>query len=730
MRRYYWGILLLLIVLSACQPAAESAAPIPTLARLPSAYQLEDAERVALNFLDAWQSSNFDEMYALVAAANLEATPYDEFVSLYENTYEEMTFESVVTSANSLLREADEIVVLGYDAHFTTRLMGEFDDPGRELRLVVDRAAGEWRIAWTPADIFREMVGGARVRFDPVIPNRANIYARDHVTTLADQLGRVAVIRVIRQSIPDYEACLGLLSATLNRPVDEIRSHLEARPPSWLIDVGVIEAQRYVETRDVLESTCAATFGDQPSRRYNADARMAHILGYVGYPDETDIPDIEAAGFPQDVIIGRSGVEASWDETLRGHPGGRLVIVSPDGEAVRELANVTAQPGLSIYLTIDPQLQVDTAQIVADAYTQAKDTWAPGSHGAAAIVMDVHTGEILAMVSYPSFDNNAYNPFPIMGRDEAQRIILANNDDPRHPELNRATQGTYPLGSVMKTVTAYTAANAGVYNLDFRYTCTGVWNRDIIRTDWLAGGHGVVTLSSALTQSCNPFFYEAGYNINNADPSLLPSYAHLVGLGEPTGLEDLPEQIGNIQDPDWKRINFGLDWTFSDAVNLAIGQGEMLVTPLQVVRWFSALANGGTLYRPQLVHEVGLLGDTLRPVSEPDAMSTLEFEPGVLEMLREGLCNVTTESYGTAEYVFRNSPLQALGVCGKTGTAQAGGDGTLLPFAWFAAWAPRETPQIAVIVVVENAGEGSGVAAPIARQILEAYFFEESRISN
>ncbi|MCC6615039.1 MAG: hypothetical protein IT320_16295 [Anaerolineae bacterium] len=730
MRRFYWGILLVLFVLSACQAAEEAAEPIPTLARLPSAYLLEDAERVALNFLDAWQSNKFDEMYALVAAANLEATPYDDFVALYENTYDEMTFESVTVNANSLLREADEIVVLGYDAHFTTRLMGEFDDMRRELRLVVDRTAGEWRVAWTPADIFREMVGGARVRFDPVIPNRANIYARDHVTTLADQLGRVAVIRVIRQSIPDYEGCLGLLSATLNRPVDEIRSRLEARPASWLIDVGVIEAQRYVETRNVLESTCGATFGDQPSRRYNADARMAHILGYVGYPDESDIPDMEAAGFPQDAIIGRSGVEASWDETLRGHPGGRLVIVSPDGEVVRELTNVTAQPGLSIYLTIDPALQVDAAQILADAYTQAKDTWAPGSRGAAAIVMDVNTGEILAMVSYPSFDNNAYNPFPTMGRDEAQRIILANSEDPRRPELNRATQGTYPLGSVMKTVTAYTAANAGVYNLDFRYTCTGVWNRDIIRTDWLAGGHGVVTLSSALTQSCNPFFYEAGYNINNADPSLLPGYAHRVGLGEHTGLEDLPEETGNIQDPDWKRINLGYDWTFSDAVNLAIGQGEMLVTPLQVVRWFSALANGGTLYRPQLVREVGLLGDALRPVSEPDAMTTLDFEPGVLEMLRQGLCDVTTQSYGTAEYVFRNSQLQALGVCGKTGTAQAGGDGTLLPFAWFAAWAPRETPQIAVVVLVENAGEGSAVAAPLARQILEAYFFGESRVNN
>lgn len=716
-------ILVALTLLVACQtvvPAAQE--PLPTLARLPSAYTLEEAEYVALNYLDAWAASDFEAMYGLLAAASRDATPFDEFVALYQATEAEMTFAGLNTQVTTILREAEEVAVLGYDLRLSTRLLGTVTDAGREMRLVVDRSIGAWRIAWTPADIFSEMVGGARLRFDPIIPNRANVYARDRVTTLADQLGRVAIIRVIRQEIPDYPACLGLLSAALNRPIEEIQQRLESRPPFWLMDVGIIDAQRYAEVRGVLEATCAAQFGEQPSRRYNNDARMSHILGYVGYPDPTAIPAIEAAGFPQDVIIGRSGVEATWDETLRGRPGGRLLIVTPDGEVVRELANVTAQPGQSIYLTIDSDLQIATAQIVADAYTQAKDTWASRSNGAAVVVMDVRTGEILAMVSYPSFDNNAYNPFPTMGRDQALEIIQGNTADIRRPELNRPTQGQYPLGSVMKTVTAYAAANAGVYPLDYRYTCVGSWNRDIPRTDWLAGGHGVVTLATSLTQSCNPFYYEAGYSLDTADPWLLPTYARSVGFGETTGLQDLIEEPGFILDPDWLRVNAGSQWTFSDAVNMAIGQGPLLVTPMQVVRWFGAIANGGTLYRPQLVHEVGLLGDTLRLVSEPDAIRTLEFEPGVLEMMHEGLCDVTSESFGTAEFIFRGSPLQALGVCGKTGTAQAGGD-QLPPFAWFAAWAPRENPEVAVVVLVENAGQGSEVAAPIARQVLEAHFF-------
>jgi penicillin-binding protein 2 len=713
----------LMIILVGCQPAEEANQPLPTVARLPSAYRLEDAERIALNFLDAWRSQDVDAMYALISAASREATPFSEFTSLYQTANEEMTFASLEYQPSSSLREADEVAVLSYGVLFQTRLMGDFRDDGREMRLVVDAGAQDWRVAWTPADIFAEMIGGARLRFDPIIPNRANIYARDRVTTLADQQGRVAIVRVIRQDIPDYVGCLGLLSATLGRPVEEIQQRLEARPANWLMDVGLLEAQRYLETQATLEATCNAQFGEQPARRYNTNARMPHILGYVGYPDPSAVASIEASGFPQDAIVGRSGVEASWDETLRGQPGGRLLIVTPDGEIVRELARIVAQPGQSVYLTINPDLQYQTAQILADAYTQAKDTWAGRSRGAAVVVMDVNTGEILAMVSYPSFDNNAYTPFPIMGREQAQQIILANTEDPRRPELNRATQGTYPLGSVMKTVSDYAALNEAVFAPDFRFTCSGLWSRDIPRTDWLAGGHGLVTPATALTQSCNPFFYETGYLLNTADPWMLPNYSRLVGFGAPTGLLDLPEESGNVQDPDWKRINFGIDWSFSDAVNLSIGQGELLVTPIQVTRWFAALANGGTLYRPQIVREVGLLGDTLSQVSAPEAMGQLEFVPGIWDTLEEALCDVTSASFGTAEYVFRDSPLQALGVCGKTGTAQAGGDGTLPPFAWFAAWAPRENPQIAVVVMVENAGEGSGVAAPISRQVLEAYFF-------
>ena len=265
------------------------------------------------------------------------------------------------------------------------------------------------------------------------------------------------------------------------------------------------------------------------------------------------------------------------------------------------------------------------------------------------------------------------------------------------------------------------AANSGVYALNESYVCTGVWNRDITRYDWFGPGHGRVTLAGSLTRSCNPYYYEAGYQLNQRDPWLLPNYMKLAGFGGPSGLTDIAEQPGFIPDPDWKRTTFGVEWTFSDAVNIAIGQGEVQITPLQTARWYSAIANGGSLPTPYLVEEYGLIGDPPTQAHEPE-LTPLGISPEVIATIQEGICAVTTDvSNGTAEFVFHNSPLQTIGVCGKTGTAQTGSDGTL-SHAWFASYAPRENPEVVVVVMVETSGEGSGVAAPIAAEVLETYF--------
>ncbi len=711
-------ILLVLIAALGCRPQQQAPVVVPTLAQLPSQYQLEDAERVARDFLTNWHDGNLDAMYQDLSFSSQEANPLASFTQQYQSAEDTMTYQSLDIQANTIERERDSVADFNYDVTFHTRLIGDFTDSNRDLTLVVDDKAQAWRVAWTPDDIFNGMASGATLRLTSTIPNRANIYDSQG-NVLADQNGKVVRLQVVPQQIPDMADCLNSLSGALGKSVSDVQTILQAHP-NWVIDLGTVDPQVYQDTNQALTQYCGVTFKEQPTREYQTGAVAANLVGYVGYPDAEDVADVEAAGFNQDSILGRSGIELTWDKTLRGQPGETLTLVDSSGTPLNQLAQVTAKPGQSLWLTVDSAFQQKVEQIVASAYTQAKDSWGPTSAGASVVVMDPNTGQLYALVTYPSYDDNAYLPFPEMGKQQANQLIAQYTSDPRNPEVNRPTQGQYALGSTMKTVTAAAITDTGIYALNQSYVCTGVWTRDITRYDWLPGGHGRVTLASALTQSCDPYFYEAGYRLDQADPNTLPDYMKKAGFGGPTGLTDLAEDTGFIPTPNWKLTTTGVPWTFSDAVNIAVGQGEVQVTPLQVARWYSAIANGGSLPTPYLVASYGLTGDTLTPAHTPQ-MTPTNIKPEVLATIQGGLCAVTTSPVGTAEFVFRNSPLQALGVCGKTGTAQTGGADTP-PQAWFASYAPRENPKVVVVVEVETAGEGSEVAAPIARQVLETYF--------
>jgi penicillin-binding protein 2 len=688
-------------------------------------FDSEAAGRAALGFLDAWQRDDFDAMYNLIAFSSQEANPKDNFVALYESSQNQMTLQSLHYSPVTLYPQRADVAIFNYNITFTTNLLGEFSDDDRNLQLILDPHASDWRVAWTPGDIIAEMADGGRLRLEISPPSRANIY--DHEDNiLADQNGRVVVVKAIKQAITDWPTCLSLLAPAMAKDPADIQNIYDESSPDWLMELGTMEPAAYEQTHTQLEQACAAQFSSRPTRRYINGTIAPNIVGTVGYPDEVNLPAVEAAGFDRDSILGKSGIEQSWDEKLRGHPGGRLLIVTPSGTVAREIARTTSNPPESVWLTIDSEMQAAVMKILSDAYTTNKDGWGSTSKGAAAVVIEVDTGNILAMVSYPTYDANAFAPFPSMGKIAADQTIAQLQSDPRRPMLNRPTQGVYPLGSVMKAISTAAVADTGVYTLDQRYTCIAVWTRDIERGDWLTSGHGTLTLPQALTQSCDPYFYEIGYQLDQFDPYALPSYARRMGMGGPTGLQDIAEAPGLIIDPDWKQTNLGIEWTFSDAVNMSIGQGEVLVTPLQVARLFAAIANGGTLYRPQLVEKTGILGEAPSFVSAPDPMTNFNIKPEVMETVRKGLCDVTSSRSGTAEYQFRDYPdLQRLGVCGKTGTAQDG-PADAQSHAWFAAYAPKDNPQIAVAVIVENSGEGSGVAAPIVRDIMRYYFFEQS----
>jgi penicillin-binding protein 2 len=308
--------------------------------------------------------------------------------------------------------------------------------------------------------------------------------------------------------------------------------------------------------------------------------------------------------------------------------------------------------------------------------------------------------------------------------------LAAVLSDPGRPLVNRATQGEYPPGSTFKIVTFTAAVNSELYDANSLYTSTGTWDRlgeNFIKVDWREGGHGTVSLRQALTVSCNSCFYDAGYNLDFVDQNYLPEVSRQFGLGFPTGIVGLLESAGLIPDPAWKLANQGEGWATGDTVNMAIGQGFVLVTPLQMTRLIAAVANGGILLRPSVIDRIGAGGGAPEEIWPVEGTSQIPLSDEDRNIVRDALVAVANSDIGTASAVLRNMPVV---VAGKTGTAETV-SGT--PHAWFAGYAPAapytppngpaiNAPEIAVVVMIENAGEGSAVAAPIFRRIVELYY--------
>lgn len=731
MRRIAVLLLFFLVGCASQSQAVVHELQLPTLVALPtSTIDLQEPARIATAFLGAWQTQDFAVMYSLLSFSTQETITQDVFQTLYLDTQDTMTFDSVSFEAVSMIPGGSRTAQLSYNVTFQTRLLGEIQDDGRTLTVILDPQTGTWRVAWTTGDIFTEFASGARLEFQANASGRSNIYARDG-EIIADMQGRMVEVYVVQGEVDNWELCRSSLIDVVGVRAERLDQIFASAQLSWSTRVGLIERQNFLDNETRLENDCDATFQGVPIRRYHPNGSvMPHVLGYVGLPSENQVDDLVRQGFNAETIIGQAGIEQSWNDVLMGTPGGRLQIINADGTRARILAEVASEISESIWLTIDLGLQQYIIDTLNTAYLQSRFNhdgsagWGTRSPGAAAIVMNVNTGEILAMVSYPTFDANAYTTFPAIGREIADEIQATVAEDARNPILNRATQGTYPAGSIFKVIDAIAVLDTGVYDENTVYFCNSTWeNEGDVRYDWLGyPGHGTVTTRTALMQSCNPFFYETGFTLNNADPFFLPNYARRMGLGDFTGLTDLPENSGFVNDPDTILQSTGVPWNYSNAVNLSIGQAEVNVTPLQMVRIYAAIANGGDLMQPYLVNEQGILNQRTS-VAEPTVVSNINVSEDTLRIVRSGLCDVTTQNLGTASHIFRDSPLlDTVGVCGKTGTAQAGPVDDL-PFSWFASYAPAEEPEIAVIVMVENAGDGSAIAAPISKLILEYYFF-------
>ena len=718
--RYGW--ILILVVLAGCK--AQAAAPTVAVTNTPIPYDvsLNDAQRVAADFLNAWVQDGYYAMYQLLTVNSRDVITLDDFQALYQLTERRMTLAQGGKSYSlaNLIQQGLSVDV-AYDMTFQTDLFGEITDPNRILHLAV--TPDGWRVAWTPGDVIAEFKDGGSLSVVQTTPNRGNIYDRDG-QALADQNGSVVIVSLMTEKFPTDapDACYAELARVFPKKtaqqLKDIYSQFVGR--DFKFEIGTISVEALQDKRPALEAACTIEYDSRPTRRYIAGGVAPHVVGYVAPIPAEQVDSYVAKGYSSDALVGVDGIERYWESTLAGRGEASLNVYDGNNRLSRTLAKREAQPSQSVYLTLDRRLQQATQDALRTAFTTS--VWGPYSTGGAAVVMNVNTGEILAIASYPDFNVDAFNPNTNI--ENADALIQSWFNDPRKPLLNRAAQAELNPGSVFKIVSMTAAADSGAFGLNQRIFCGGVWNGtqlgDRVRNDWLTRGHGSVTLKQALIGSCNVYFWNIGWKLNSIDPYLLINYAKQMGFGAPTGIVGIAEQAGNLPDPKTHEAQTGLKWTGSDSLNTVIGQGQVQVTPLQIVRMVAAVANGGTLYQPLIVSKAGII-DEFSYEAKPTPNGDMHIKPEVLAAVRESMCGVTTNpTLGTAYFVYKD--LTSVAVCGKTGTAEVRpGERTT---AWFAAFAGKtpDVPEIAVVAVVEKGGEGSYVASPIVRRIVETYF--------
>lgn len=681
------AILLIVNVLFAiaCQPSPSST---PGLER-PS------PDPIANSFLAAWEERNYPDMYALLSASSQAQIPESEFIARYEAALSTATITAIGIDIAESEVDGDWANV-EFTTTLTTILLGEYTI-ANTLPLVWEDG---WRVEWSPGLIYSDLDWDTQLHLERLRPSRANIYARDGQPLAID--GIIITVGVVPGQIQDQPRLLTELSRILSLPPDEIQEKYLSPgvQPDWFVPIGDITFEASIQEQDVLLSLAGVQLREKPMRTYPQGSRAAHLVGYVGEMDEGELAEYLAKGYQRGDLIGKTGLEKWGEEHLAGGLGGILSIITPQGEVVEIVREFPAQPSRSIYTTIDLRVQ------------QAAEE-ALGERRGAVVAIDPRTGEILAMASYPRFDPNQL----LSGLNLGDLFT-----DPAAPLLNRATQGALPTGSVFKIITAAAALEGAGFDPGFTVFCPGYWQAPWGRRylDWRA--HGTVDFRQAIIQSSSTFFYEIGYQLND-DPWLLPTFAKSFGLGQATGILGLSpqeEDPGLVPDPDWKECCFAGEgnpfWVPGDAVNLAVGQGDLKVTPLQAANFITAIANGGTIYRPQLVLSVGGPPGSGAQVFPPEAIGHLPISAENLQFIQEALRGVTIPPLGTARVALQGILFP---VAGKTGTAESvPGE---LPHAWFVGYAPADAPQIAVAVMLENIGEGSRFAAPIFRKVVEAY---------
>ena len=701
------AVFVLLIALTACSTASPSPTATPTATsptatvELPTAEvkttRAPDPQLAARAWLDAWAKDDTAKMYSLLTRVSRDALTQDKFKARYSDVAVNLTLQSLEGEILQALVLSPRSAQVAFRVNFKTAMVGDLK---RETTMNLTLEDGAWKVQWDDALIMPELKGGNRLAMEIKTPARGDITDRSG-SAIAAKTEAVALGIVPGEIESGKERTLLIeLSNLTGKPQAWIKALYDKALPNSYIPVGEATQQAIKERLNVLQNLPGLRMTDFSGRFYYDGGVAPHAVGYVQPIPAESLVEYQRKGYRLDEKVGRAGLEKWGQDLLAGTRGVSLYLTDPSGNPLSKLAQVDAKPAQSITTTLDKNLQLVAQKAIE------------GFRGSI-VVLERDSGRVLAMVSSPGFDQNAFNP----ENANSQPFLKDWAANTNQPYINRASQTTYPMGSIFKTITMSAALESGIYKADTVYDC-GYEFRElpgIVLYDWTKDHavppSGKLTLQEGLMRSCNTYFYHVGLDLyRQLGEKPVTDMARAFGLNAPTGIGQVAENGGSIPYP--KNEN--------EAVQMAFGQGGILATPLQVAAAYAAVGNGGTLYRPQIVEKISNVDGTASFTFKPEINGKLPLSAANLKAVQEALRMVVDNRRGTAWTIFTG---MSIPISAKTGTATN-------PFgnshAWFAGYTSAgqsDKPDLAIAVLCENAGEGSEISAPIFRRIVETYFF-------
>ncbi|MBA3581659.1 MAG: penicillin-binding protein 2 [Gammaproteobacteria bacterium] len=565
-------------------------------------------------------------------------------------------------------------------------------------------------------ELFSTQSQNNRVRLKALPPPRGLIFDR-YGRVLAENIPNFQ-LEITPEEVPDVTATLTALREIIELSDNDIeRFKKELKQQRKFNDIPLRfnlneeEVARFAVNRYKFPGVDVVA---RLARYYPYGAATVHALGYVGRIDEADLKNLDEANYSGTTHTGKLGIEKSYEAELHGKAGYTQIEINAEGRLLRELDTVVAQPGLDLMLTID----VDLQQIAQEAL---------GEFNGAVVAIEPSTGAVRALVSRPGFDPQLF----VNGISQVNYSALQNDDN--NPLFDRALRGQYPPGSTVKPMYGFSGLESGHTTAQRSVFCQGFFRLGGVGRryrDWKETGHGSVNYDEAVTQSCDIFFYDLA---NRMGITELSAWMARFGVGRVTGIDVPGEKSGILPSDEWKRKRFKDRWYAGETLSVGIGQGYLLMTPLQLAQMTVVLANRGVAYKPHFIHDMqdSLTGKSVYVYKPQQTLSIVAKNPKHWDMIQSAMVNVVHGERGTARAAGKDAEYK---IAGKTGTAQVIGIGQNVKYdakkinvkhrdhAWFIAFAPAEAPRLAIAVLVENGGHGGSAAAPIARKVFDRYF--------